>query len=47
MIIKPPGSSIDFEDVKEFYIELSDVGGEKSYRDVKHYRVGKDGCNLL
>src|SRR5262249_46966678 len=25
------------EDVKEFYLGLTAVGGRKSYRDVKHY----------
>ncbi len=29
------------EDVKEFYLGLSDVGGRKSYRQVKHYRRRK------
>ena len=29
------------EDVKEFYLGLSGVGGRKSYRDVKHYRRRK------
>jgi branched-chain amino acid transport system ATP-binding protein len=29
------------EDVKEFYLGLSDVGRRKSYRDVKHYRRRK------
>jgi len=29
------------EDVKEFYLGLSKVGGQKSYRDVKHYRRRK------
>jgi len=29
------------EDVKEFYLGLSKVGGKKSYRDVKHYRRRK------
>ena len=29
------------EDVREFYLGLSDVGGRKSYRDVKHYRRRK------
>jgi branched-chain amino acid transport system ATP-binding protein len=29
------------EDVKEFYLGLSDVGGRKSYREVKHYRRRK------
>lgn len=29
------------EDVKEFYLGLSELGGRKSYRDVKHYRRRK------
>ncbi len=29
------------EDVKEFYLGLTDVGGRRSYRDVKHYRRRK------
>jgi branched-chain amino acid transport system ATP-binding protein len=29
------------DDVKEFYLGLSEVGGRKSYRDVKHYRRRK------
>ncbi|MDY6969199.1 MAG: ABC transporter ATP-binding protein [Spirochaetota bacterium] len=31
----------DNEDIKEFYLGLSEVGGRKSYRDVKHYRRRK------
>ena len=29
------------EDIKEFYLGLSQVGGKKSFRDVKHYRRRK------
>jgi len=29
------------EDVKEFYLGLTDVGSRKSYRDVKHYKRRK------
>ena len=29
------------EDIKEFYLGLSDVGKRKSYKDVKHYRRRK------
>jgi branched-chain amino acid transport system ATP-binding protein len=29
------------EDIKEFYLGLSHVGGKKSFRDVKHYRRRK------
>lgn len=31
----------DNEDIKEFYMGLSAVGSQKSYRDVKHYRRRK------
>jgi branched-chain amino acid transport system ATP-binding protein len=31
----------DNEDVKEFYMGLSAIGSQKSYRDVKHYRRRK------
>jgi branched-chain amino acid transport system ATP-binding protein len=31
----------DNEDVKEFYLGLSDLGARKSYRDVKHYKRRK------
>ena len=29
------------EDIKEFYLGLTQVGERKSYRDVKHYRRRK------
>ena len=29
------------EDIKEFYLGLSEAGGRRSYRDVKHYRRRK------
>jgi branched-chain amino acid transport system ATP-binding protein len=29
------------EDVKEFYLGLTEMGGKKSYRDVKHYKRRK------
>jgi branched-chain amino acid transport system ATP-binding protein len=29
------------EDVREFYLGLTQVGAKKSYRDVKHYRRRK------
>lgn len=29
------------EDIQEFYLGFSDVGGHKSYRDVKHYKRRK------
>jgi branched-chain amino acid transport system ATP-binding protein len=31
----------DNEDIKEFYMGLSTVGSQKSYREVKHYRRRK------
>jgi branched-chain amino acid transport system ATP-binding protein len=31
----------DNEDIKEFYLGLSQIGGKKSYREVKHYRRRK------
>ena len=31
----------DNADIKEFYLGLSEGGGRKSYRDVKHYRRRK------
>jgi branched-chain amino acid transport system ATP-binding protein len=31
----------DNEDIKEFYLGLSDVGQKKSYREVKHYKRRK------
>ena len=29
------------DDIKEFYLGLSEMGARKSYRDVKHYRRRK------
>lgn len=29
------------EDVQEFYLGLTEIGGRKSYRDVKHYKRRK------
>jgi branched-chain amino acid transport system ATP-binding protein len=29
------------EDVREFYLGLSEVGNKKSYREVKHYKRRK------
>jgi branched-chain amino acid transport system ATP-binding protein len=37
----PATRLIDNEDVREFYLGLSEVGKKKSYRDVKHYRRRK------
>ena len=36
-----PDKLVNNQDVKEFYLGLSDVGGRKSYRDVKHYKRRK------
>ena len=33
------------EDVKEFYLGLTEVGQRKSYRDVKHYKRRKRWLN--
>ncbi|MBU2549308.1 MAG: ABC transporter ATP-binding protein [Proteobacteria bacterium] len=37
----PAGKLRENEDVKEFYLGLSDKGKRKSYREVKHYRRRK------
>lgn len=37
----PTNKLIDNEDIKEFYLGLSEVGKKKSYREVKHYRRRK------
>jgi branched-chain amino acid transport system ATP-binding protein len=37
----PAGMLRDNEDVKEFYMGLSAVGSQRSYREVKHYRRRK------
>ena len=37
----PSAKLIDNEDVKEFYLGLSEVGKKKSYREIKHYRRRK------
>jgi len=29
------------EDIKEFYLGLTEMGTKKSYRDVKHYKLRK------
>jgi len=31
------------EDIKDFYLGLTDKGGKKSFRDVKHYSAENDG----
>ena len=37
----PSEKLLENEDVKEFYLGLSSLGGTKSYKDVKHYRRRK------
>ncbi len=37
----PSSVLLDNEDIKEFYLGLSEVGGKKSFRDVKHYKRRK------
>jgi len=42
IVINGPAEMLrDNEDIKEFYMGLSSVGSEKSYREVKHYRRKK------
>jgi branched-chain amino acid transport system ATP-binding protein len=42
IVINGPAEMLrDNEDIKEFYMGLSEVGYEKSYRDVKHYHRKK------
>jgi len=42
IVMEGPADELkDNEDVKEFYMGLSSVGSQKSYRDVKHYRRRK------
>jgi branched-chain amino acid transport system ATP-binding protein len=41
-VLEGPGETLkNNEDVQEFYMGLSTVGSQKSYRDVKHYRRRK------
>jgi len=37
----PSQKLIENPDVKEFYLGLTDVGGKKSYREIKHYKRRK------
>ena len=37
----PSEQLIENEDIKEFYLGLTQVGERKSYRDVKHYKRRK------
>ena len=42
VVLSGPAKDLrDNEDVREFYMGLSAVGSQKSYRDVKHYRRRK------
>ncbi len=42
IVMEAPADKLkDNEDIKEFYMGLSAVGSQKSYRDVKHYRRRK------
>jgi branched-chain amino acid transport system ATP-binding protein len=42
IVLSGPAENLrDNEDVREFYMGLSSVGSQKSYRDVKHYRRRK------
>jgi branched-chain amino acid transport system ATP-binding protein len=38
---KPAAALLDDEDIKEFYLGLGAEGGERSFRNVKHYRRRK------
>jgi branched-chain amino acid transport system ATP-binding protein len=42
VVLEGPAEKLkDNEDVQEFYMGLSTVGSQKSYREVKHYRRRK------
>jgi branched-chain amino acid transport system ATP-binding protein len=42
VVLDAPSDKLkDNEDIKEFYLGLSELGERKSYRDVKHYRRRK------
>ena len=42
VVLSGPAENLkDNEDVREFYLGISSVGSQKSYRDVKHYRRRK------
>lgn len=42
IVLDGPSSKLkDNEDIKEFYLGLSELGARKSYREVKHYRRRK------
>ena len=42
VVLDGPAAKLkDNEDVKEFYMGLSEIGQRKSYREVKHYKRRK------
>jgi branched-chain amino acid transport system ATP-binding protein len=42
IVLEGPAAEIrENEDVKEFYLGLSQIGQRKSYREVKHYKRRK------
>ena len=42
VVLDGPGDKLrDNEDIKEFYLGLSEVGARKSYKEVKHYKRRK------
>jgi branched-chain amino acid transport system ATP-binding protein len=42
IVLDGPSSKLkENEDIKEFYLGLSQVGKRKSYKDVKHYKRRK------
>jgi branched-chain amino acid transport system ATP-binding protein len=42
IVLDGPSESLkENEDIKEFYLGLSDVGSKKSYREIKHYKRRK------
>jgi branched-chain amino acid transport system ATP-binding protein len=42
IVLDGPSDSLkENEDIKEFYLGLSEVGSKKSYREVKHYKRRK------
>jgi branched-chain amino acid transport system ATP-binding protein len=42
IVLNGPAEKLkDNEDVKEFYMGISTHGGQKNYRDIKHYRRRK------
>jgi branched-chain amino acid transport system ATP-binding protein len=42
LVLEGPAVSLqDNEDIKEFYLGLTELGKKKSYREVKHYKRRK------